>query len=85
MNEHRKFPNAPDRERYEKEAESVKASDKDQRREHHKMLPIADAAGGTAAVLHNKPEGTPDKYTYQIADVENYSKNEKNVSRNDAQ
>ena len=34
------------------------------------MIPVEDAAGGAAAVLHDQPERTPDQHADQIAHIE---------------
>lgn len=40
------------------------------------MVPVEDPASGTATVLHDQPERTPDQDTDQITDIEHYRDHE---------
>ena len=84
MEKYRKFPDAPDGDRYGKEAQGIKSADEYEGREHHQVIPIEDAAGGAAFVFHNESEGAPDEDTYEITNVKNHRNNKHYVSRNDA-
>ena len=74
MKDDAKFPNNKDRQRQRKKAQRVKSAYEDNRREHHKVIPIEYAAGGAAAVAHDKAEGAP----YQHADKVAYIKGNRN-------
>ena len=52
------------------EGNGVKAPYEYHRREHHQMIPVEYAAGGTALCAHHQSEGTPDEYAYKITYVE---------------
>lgn len=47
------------------------------------MIPVENATGGAAFVLHNKTEGTPYKYTDKVAYIEKHADQEKYSSIND--
>ena len=70
VDQHAKLPNQENQEGHEKPTEAKEAAGEDQVGEHHQMIPIENAAGGAAAILHNQPERTPDQYTNQITDEE---------------
>ena len=51
---------------------------KQQRAEHHQVIPVKDATSRAAAVFHNKmPEGTPEQHADQITNVKNRTDNQK--------
>jgi hypothetical protein len=47
------------------------------------VIPVKNATGGAALVLHNKTEGTPYKYTDKIAYIEKHADQKKNSLIND--
>ena len=59
---HRQLPYEEGDKCHYKKGRGVKAPHKHHRRKHHKVIPVEDAAGGTASVTHNKTEGTPYKH-----------------------
>lgn len=53
------LPNKPGQDSHSHKGDRVGTAHKDQRREHHQMIPVEDPAGGTAAGLHQQPERAP--------------------------
>ena len=81
VEENAHFPNKPNDKREEKETPCIDAGDKEERCEHHQMVPVKDSAGGAATGLHKKSEGAPDQNANQVADIEN-NRNEEQMRRN---
>lgn len=70
------LPDQPGRYCHDDQRDGVEAAHEDKRREHHEMVPVEDAAGGAAAVLHDEPEGAPDEHADEVADVEQHRDHE---------
>lgn len=77
VHHHAKFPHQPGGEGQRHQAEGIEAPGKNQGRKHHQVVPVEDAAGGAAAVFHDKPEGAPDQHTDQITDIEHHRDHKK--------
>ena len=43
------------------------------------MIPVKDPASGTAAVLHDQPEGAPDQHADQITYIKEYRDHKKRL------
>ena len=85
VHHHAQLPHQPHRDRQQDQAQGVEAAHADHGREHHQMVPVEDAAGRAAAVLHNEPEGAPDQYADQVADIERERDEEERRVGEDAQ
>ena len=79
------LPNQPNEKGEEDKRPGEEAVYRNNGQKHHQMIPVEDPAGGAALVAHDEAEGTPDQYADKIADIENYGKNEKNISRHYAE
>ena len=64
------LPNDVNDDRQARQRPGVYPGDEQKRREHHKMIPVEDTAGGAAAILH-KPNAkrTPEQHADQITHV----------------
>ena len=64
------FPLNEQSQRNAQQAPGVEVGDKQQRREHHGEIPVVDAAGGAAAVLHQEGlEGAEKQHADQVGQV----------------
>ena len=70
IDQHAQLPNQPGKNRHDHQRYGIKSSHKNQRGEHHQVIPVENAAGGAAFVLHDQPEGTPDQNADQVTDIE---------------
>ena len=72
------FPDCKNNKSTGAKAPGEKSRNKNNGRKHHHMVPVENAAGGAAAVVHDQPEGTPDENTDQITYIKNHSDQKKN-------
>jgi len=79
VDQNAKLPNEEGKHRHYHKGDGIEAAHKDQRREHHQVIPVEDPAGGAAAGTHQQPEGTPDQHTDQVAHIEAHTDQKKNV------
>ena len=70
VEQYTQFPDDPDYQRQSQQGEGVKSLHKKHGREHHHVIPVEDAAGGTAFVFHDQPERTPHQHADQITHIE---------------
>ena len=62
----------PYRKGYQRENEKRRAEEsahKNHGREHHKVIPVKDSAGGAASITEKKPKGAKDKHANKVANV----------------
>ena len=57
VEEDENLPYKPGDEGQAQETPAIHAGEEDQRGEHHQMIPVEDAAGGAAAILHHQAPG----------------------------
>jgi len=79
IEENAQFPDQEDGNGQSKKTPGVEAFYKEQRREHHQMIPVEDAACGAAAVLHQQTKRTPDQHTDEITHIED-NRNEEQMN-----
>ena len=66
------FPHEPREQGQHHQRDGEKAPYIDQRREHHQMIPVENAAGGAAAGVHHQPEGTPDQHADEVTHIKDH-------------
>ena len=70
MDEHSQLPYHHYQDSNTQQSPCEKSRNKQERREHHEVIPVEYPACGTALIAQEKPERTPEKYADKICHIE---------------
>ena len=78
------LPDQPVRKGHQQQRAAIEAADRQQRRKHHQVIPVEDAAGRAAFCLDDQPERTPDQHADEVTDIKHNRNHEQCLIVQDA-